>query len=58
MAKRPDYRLKLLNKETDEKNMNAGAGWENPDGSISITLAPCVHLKRDVHAITLFPIED
>ena len=59
MSRRPDYRLKSLDKETDEKNMNLGAGWKNKDNSITIRLSPCVVVSHDPDTIlTLFPINE
>jgi hypothetical protein len=57
MSRKPDFRLKLLNKVTNDKCINAGAGWLNSDGSINIQLDPFVYIKnnKDI-VITLFPI--
>lgn len=56
-AKKPDYRLKVLNKETNERCNDAGAGWKNKDGSISIVLSPCITLVNNKNlVITLFTI--
>ena len=56
---KPAYRLKILDKETDRKNENAGAAWINKDGSISIQVSPAVVINgNDInHVITLFPID-
>lgn len=44
MSRKPDYRIKVLNKRTDAKG-EVGAGWVNPDGSMTIVLNPCVTLS-------------
>lgn len=44
MAKRPDYRLSAKRKDSEYKG-EVGAGWKNPDGSISIRLNACVVLS-------------
>ncbi len=55
MSKKPTHRLRVLNKRTDEKG-TVGAGWLNPDGSISIVLNQCVTLVQNSEVvITLFP---
>lgn len=57
MSVKPNYRLKILNKDLDTKCNDAGAGWINPDGSISLVIGPGVHLKESIHLeIRLFPI--
>ena len=57
--KPPNYRLKILNKKTGRKNQSAGAGWNNPDGSISIVIDPGVCLSdNQEHIIFLFPINE
>lgn len=40
----PDYDFLAMNKDTDERN-RVGAGWINPDGSISIVLSPFIQLS-------------
>lgn len=54
-GRKPDYRIAALNKVTDEKNPHIGAGWLNPDGSISIVFNPWVTVPtgKDI-VITLF----
>ena len=55
MSRKPDYRLKVLNKITEQKG-EVGAGWANEDGSISIVLNPCITiLGNDSLVLTLFP---
>lgn len=55
-GRKPDYRLAAMNKATDEKNGNVGAGWTNPDGSISVVLQPFVAVQHDKNLVlTLFP---
>lgn len=57
-GRKPDFRLKALNKTTDEKSM-VGAGWTNADGSISIDLNAFVVLQGTSDLVlTLFPIGD
>jgi len=59
MSRTPDYRLKILNKSTDERNINAGAGWANKDNSITIKVSPGVILLNDKDLLyTLFPIDE
>lgn len=57
MGKKPDFRLKIMDKDTGEKCNDAGVGWKNDDDSISIVIAPGVVLQRKTNlVITLFPI--
>ena len=57
MSKKPDFRIKVLDKSTSEKCNDAGAAWNNEDGSISIVLSPCTTLIRNKDIlITLFPV--
>ncbi|MDE2096165.1 MAG: hypothetical protein KGL39_02895 [Patescibacteria group bacterium] len=52
----PTHRLKVLDKTTNQKG-EAGAGWLNPDGSITIQLNPCVFITPDrSKVLTLFPV--
>jgi len=54
---KPTHRLKVLDKKTNGRT-EAGAGWQNEDGSISIVLNPCIRLTPDNRTvITLFPID-
>jgi len=56
--RKPDYVLKVLNKETDRKG-EVGAAWKNNNGSISVRLNPCVILTSDAaHVYTLFPYSE
>lgn len=57
-GKRPTHRLKVMDK-TNSRKGNAGAGWMNPDGSISIVLDPCIVLNgNDPNiVIRLWPAE-
>lgn len=51
----PEYKLKALDKVTSQKS-EVGAGWLNPDGSISIKLNLCVCLWQQANLVlTLFP---
>lgn len=55
---KPTHRLKILNKKEDTRCNDAGAGWLNKDGSISIVIAPGVQLiENPDYEIRLFPIE-
>ena len=56
---KPTHRLKILNKKTNEKVNDAGAGWQNKDGSISLVLSSFIDFdKVDGDCIlTLFPID-
>lgn len=52
---KPTHRLKVLDK-SNEGTTDAGAGWLNANGSITIQLNPCVVLKRKKKLVlTLFP---
>lgn len=53
---KPTHKLKVLNKVTDSR-AELGAGWINPDGSISIKLNICVVIQDDPDLVyTLFPV--
>jgi hypothetical protein len=55
---RPDWDLRYLNKETDEKG-SVGVAWNNADGSIRIKLNPRVTLVGEPSCIlTLFKPRD
>lgn len=56
-GRKPAYRLSVLRKDNDKRGV-VGAVWREDDGSISITINPCVVLRGDddIH-IKLFPIE-
>jgi hypothetical protein len=53
---KPTHRLKVLNKKTNQRG-HIGAGWRNPDGSITIELNPsCVMTDdKEKYLYTLFP---
>jgi hypothetical protein len=54
-GRKPDCRLKFLNKTTEEKG-EVGALWVNPDGSLTLVLNPMVVLKQDINLVyTIFP---
>jgi len=54
--RKPEYKLKALNKK-DDSHCEVGAGWLNANGSISITINPCVTLTRDANIVLmLFPV--
>lgn len=54
-SRKPDYRLKILNKVSSSRCSDAGAAWLNADGSLSLKINPGVHLKDDADLVyTLF----
>ena len=54
--KKPHYRLKFLNKRTEEHG-EIGAAWLNEDQSISIVLNPLVVVPQSSDLVmTLFPV--
>lgn len=59
MGRKPDYRVGLLNKTTDDKG-TIGAAWKNPDGSIAVTINTfvAIPLGGPHLLITLFPNKD
>lgn len=57
MPRKPDFWVKAMNKDTNEKS-KVGAAWLNPDKSVSIDLNPFVVLTAGKElVITLFPID-
>jgi hypothetical protein len=55
---RPDWELRYLNKDTDEKGQ-VGVGWNNEDGSIRVRLNTRVTLCAGPECIlTLFKFRD
>ena len=56
MSLHPQYDLSIKRRDIkDRSTTKAGAGWVNPDGSISIKLNPAVVIdSRDNLLITLF----
>jgi hypothetical protein len=53
-ARKPDYILKFRNEKSGNKG-RIGAAWLNPNGNISIILAPKVCIRQDdLDRITLF----
>lgn len=58
MSRKPDYRVRALNKRTDERG-TLGAAWKNKDGSITVVFDPfaAVPVSKDV-IITMFVMED
>ena len=53
---KPTHRLKVMDKDTGYK-VEAGAGWQNPDGSITVVMNPCINLTYAKNiVINLFPI--
>jgi hypothetical protein len=56
--KLPTHVLSVKQKRGDRKTPRIGVGWLNADGSISISLNPCVVLtSKDDVFVTLFPID-
>jgi hypothetical protein len=54
-GRKPDYKLKVLNK-ANERRGEVGGGWLNEDGSITVKLNPCIVLQDDPDLVyTLFP---
>lgn len=52
---KPTHAFKALDKTTLHRTL-LGAGWLNKDGSISISLNPCVVITPDPNIVlTLFP---
>lgn len=57
MSRKPDYWLKAMDKSTNQKR-KVGAGWNNPDGSISINIDAWTVLPTHKDMVyNLFPIE-
>lgn len=56
---KPTHRLKILNKATNEKVNDAGAGWLNKDGSISLVLSSFINFNKVDNdcVLTLFPVD-
>lgn len=54
-GRKPDYRLKVLDKSTEQRG-EVGAAWLNPnDDSITIVLNPCVMITSNPNQVlTLF----
>jgi hypothetical protein len=59
MKRKPDYKLKALDKFSGRKNNDLGAAWKNEDGSISIVLNPCVQISSNADLVlNLFPRDE
>lgn len=55
---KPTHILKVLEKTTDHRT-EVGVAWQNKDGSLTISLNPCIVLAPNQnHVITLFKIDD
>lgn len=55
-GRKPDYWLKAMNKDTNEKR-KIGAAWNNVDGSISIDIDAFTLINSSpALVLTLFPI--
>ena len=58
MSRQPDWRLKVFNKVTEARTATAGVAWNNPNGTISLTLNPAVTLTDNPDlSFILFPYE-
>lgn len=58
MTRKPDYRLKILNKVSGNRCNDAGAAWINKDNSISIVLSAGIVLQENNDLeIRLFTID-
>lgn len=56
IARQPDYILKALNKETDEKSGRIGVAWMNTNGSLTLSIDMMVTLASNPNVVlTLFP---
>lgn len=56
MGAKPDFRLKIFNKENNRVCNDAGCGYKNEKGYIRIYISPGVVLKDDDELVyTLFP---
>ena len=55
----PTHRLKILNKKTNGRCNDAGVGWLNKDGSISLLINPGITLTENKSELvyTIFPID-
>lgn len=59
IGRKPDYKLKILNKVTNARCGDAGVAWLNKDDSLSLKINPGVWIGEDSEMIyTLFPIKD
>ena len=59
MPTKPTHTLRIMDKASSHKG-SIGVGWENEDGSITISLSPCTMLTYDGlkgKVLTLFPIK-
>lgn len=55
--RKPDYWVKAMNKDTNEKR-KIGAAWVNSDGSISVDIDAFTVLQSSPSlVVTLFPID-
>lgn len=55
MSRRPDFDLSVFNKVTEARG-KLGVGWEDPDGSITVRLNPCVVISDHTDLVfKLFP---
>lgn len=58
-GRRPDYRVAIMDKNTDEKNHSAGGAWTNDDGSISVRLEGFLQITTTKgFLMTLFPTKE
>ena len=57
-GRKPHFRLKAYDRE-EKRGSYCGVGWNNDDGSVTISLDHCVVIKRDPRiALTLWPINE
>lgn len=59
MKRKPDYKLRLRDRDTKSTSPRSGVGWKNDDGSISLQLDIGVVIRWDDPVnITLFSFEN
>ena len=59
MARKPDYRVGAMNKETDVKAYRVGGAWKNDNGTITVILDAFVIFPGGPDTLlTLFPNDD
>ena len=60
MSRRPDYKLKVWDKDTGART-EVGAAWRNADGTLSVTVYPCVILTdvntQSPRQLKLWPVD-
>lgn len=60
MSKRkPDYKVAVMNKRTNEKAWKVGSAWINTDGTIALYFDPFVVIPGGPDVlVTLFPFKE